>query len=68
MIGENLPHQLDTPRHRYVGQPDQACVRLAADIDECAEIGVDRHQDALVIGGPAKDRGIAGIMLEDSKL
>lgn len=54
MVGKNLRHQRDTPRRGHVRQPDQAGVRLRADVDQRPEISVDRDQNPPFVGGEAQ--------------
>jgi len=68
VIGKDLCHQLDALGRRHVWQPDQARVRLCADVDERPEISIDRDQNAPGIRGAAEQRRIAGIVLEGSHL
>jgi hypothetical protein len=66
MIGEDLRHQLDPPCRGHVRQPNQAGMRFCADVDQRSEIGIDRDQNAALVGGQAEQCRIPRIAPQGS--
>ena len=61
MFLEHLRHQGEAFANGHIGQPDQACVYCPADVNESAEVPVERDQNPAFRGGAFEQRTIAWI-------
>lgn len=58
---QNLFHQIDPGPTRHVRQTNQSGARRASNMQQFSKVRIDRNQDAMLVGGPAKQGEIAGI-------